>query len=162
MGLSSLSRAPGTWPLIFPSVESDPSQDPEQPGPASTLRWLGTLPQGGGWGTGLWEASLTCSSDWGVNKTGFEKVFSYCSWGSQGKNTEVVCRSLLQWTMFCQKCEWKHLPFGKKWDLLPPTVVLSWLQGGITCGVLLIKSVDSCLPSPRFWFSWDEGSALGL
>ena len=27
---------------------------------------------------------------------------SYCSWGSQGKNTEVVCRSLLQWTTFCQ------------------------------------------------------------
>ena len=29
-------------------------------------------------------------------------AFSYCSWGSQGKNTEVVCRSLLQWTTFCQ------------------------------------------------------------
>ena len=28
--------------------------------------------------------------------------FSYCSWGSQGKNTEVVCHSLLQWIMFCQ------------------------------------------------------------
>ena len=28
--------------------------------------------------------------------------FSYCSWGSQGKNTEVVCHSLLQWTTFCQ------------------------------------------------------------
>ena len=28
--------------------------------------------------------------------------FSYCSWGSQGKNTEVVCQSLLQWTTFCQ------------------------------------------------------------
>ena len=27
---------------------------------------------------------------------------SYCSWGSQGKNTEVVCHSLLQWTTFCQ------------------------------------------------------------
>ena len=27
-------------------------------------------------------------------------AFSYCSWGSQGKNTEVVCYSLLQWTMF--------------------------------------------------------------
>ena len=26
----------------------------------------------------------------------------YCSWGSQGKNTEVVCHSLLQWTTFCQ------------------------------------------------------------
>ena len=27
---------------------------------------------------------------------------SYCSWVSQGKNTEVVCHSLLQWTTFCQ------------------------------------------------------------
>ena len=27
---------------------------------------------------------------------------SYFSWGSQGKNTEVVCHSLLQWTTFCQ------------------------------------------------------------
>ena len=26
--------------------------------------------------------------------------FSFCSWHSQGKNTEVVCYSLLQWTMF--------------------------------------------------------------
>ena len=29
-------------------------------------------------------------------------AFSYCSWSSQGKNTEVVCHSLLQWTTFCQ------------------------------------------------------------
>ena len=29
-------------------------------------------------------------------------AFSYCSWGSQGKNTEMVCHSLLQRTMFCQ------------------------------------------------------------
>ena len=29
-------------------------------------------------------------------------AFSYCSRGSQGKNTEVVCHSLLQWTTFCQ------------------------------------------------------------
>ena len=28
-------------------------------------------------------------------------AFSYCSWGSQGKNTEVACHSLLQWTIFC-------------------------------------------------------------
>ena len=27
---------------------------------------------------------------------------SYCSWGSQGKNTEAICHSLLQWTTFCQ------------------------------------------------------------
>ena len=25
-------------------------------------------------------------------------AFSYCSWGSEGKNAEVVCHSLLQWT----------------------------------------------------------------
>ena len=29
-------------------------------------------------------------------------AFSYCSWGSQGKNIEVVCHSLLQWTTFSQ------------------------------------------------------------
>ena len=29
-------------------------------------------------------------------------AFSYCSWGSQGKNSAVVCHSLLQWTVFCQ------------------------------------------------------------
>ena len=29
-------------------------------------------------------------------------AFSCCSWGSQGKNTEVICPSILQWTMFCQ------------------------------------------------------------
>ena len=29
-------------------------------------------------------------------------AFSYCSWGSQGKNTEVVCHSILQWTTFRQ------------------------------------------------------------
>ena len=30
----------------------------------------------------------------------YPNTFSYCSWGSQGKNTEVVCQSLLQWTTF--------------------------------------------------------------
>ena len=29
-------------------------------------------------------------------------AFSYCPWGSPGKNAEVVFRSLLQWNMFCQ------------------------------------------------------------
>ena len=29
-------------------------------------------------------------------------AFSYCPWGSQGRNTEVVCHFLLQWTIFCQ------------------------------------------------------------
>ena len=28
-------------------------------------------------------------------------AFSYCPWGSQGKNMKVVCHSLLQWIIFC-------------------------------------------------------------
>ena len=40
---------------------------------------------------------------WGVCRSvSYLFAFSYCSWGSQGKNTEVVCHSLLQWTTFCQ------------------------------------------------------------
>ena len=40
---------------------------------------------------------------WGVHlSVSYLFAFSYCSWGSQGKNTEVVCHSFLQWTMFCQ------------------------------------------------------------
>ena len=44
----------------------------------------------------------------GKSRDHFKKIrdikgtFSYCSWGSQGKNTEVVCHSLLQWTTFYQ------------------------------------------------------------
>ena len=40
---------------------------------------------------------------WGVPlSVSYLFAFSYCSWGSQGKNPEVVCHSLLQWTLFCQ------------------------------------------------------------
>ena len=42
---------------------------------------------------------LTCGVHLSVS---YLFTFSYCSWGSQGKNTEVVCHSLLQWTTFCQ------------------------------------------------------------
>ena len=40
---------------------------------------------------------------WGVPLlVSYHFAFSYYSWGSQSKNTEVVCHSLLQWTPFCQ------------------------------------------------------------
>ena len=40
---------------------------------------------------------------WGVPlSVSYHFAFSYCSWGSQHKNPEVVCHSLLQWTTFCQ------------------------------------------------------------
>ena len=37
-------------------------------------------------------------------------AFLYCSWGFQGKDTEVVSHSLLQWTMFCQNCPYSVPP----------------------------------------------------
>ena len=40
---------------------------------------------------------------WGVPlSVSYHFAFSYCSWGSQGKDTEVVCHFLLQRTTFCQ------------------------------------------------------------
>ena len=40
---------------------------------------------------------------WGVPlSVSYHLAFSYCSRGSQGKNTEVVCHSIFQWTTFCQ------------------------------------------------------------
>ena len=39
---------------------------------------------------------------WGIPlSVSYHFAFSYCSWGSQGKNTEVACHSLLQWTTLC-------------------------------------------------------------
>ena len=39
-------------------------------------------------------------------------AFSYCSWGSHDKNTEVACHSLLQWTTFCQALISRDRPFS--------------------------------------------------
>ena len=39
-------------------------------------------------------------------------AFSYCSWSSQGRNTEVVCHSLLQWTPFCWNSPPRIVCFG--------------------------------------------------
>ena len=51
-------------------------------------------------GSLYWEAHLLT---WGVHlSVSYLFAFSYCSCGSQGKNTEVVCHSLFQWTTFCQ------------------------------------------------------------
>ena len=57
---------------------------------------------------------------WGVPLlVSYHFAFSYCSWASQGKNTEVACHSLLQWTTFCQACPpWPArigLPAGMVW-----------------------------------------------
>ena len=50
-----------------------------------------------------WSPVAYCApTDLGSSSFSVHFAFSYCSWGSQGKNTEVVCHSLLQWTTFCQ------------------------------------------------------------
>ena len=61
-----------------------------------------------------WRVPLSVSSHF---------AFSYCSCSSQGKNTEVVCHSLLQWSTFCQTSPpW---PFRLGW---PHTVWLSFIE----------------------------------
>ena len=66
-------------------------------------------------------------------------VFSYCLWGSQGKNTELACDSLLQLTIFCHTSPpwpaclgWPHravLSFIE----LDKAVVLVWLDWLVFC-----------------------------
>ena len=56
---------------------------------------------------------LGSSYFWGVPiSVSYHFAFSYCSWDSQGKSTEVICHSLLQWTTFCQTS--------------PPWLILGW------------------------------------
>ena len=69
-------------------------------------------------------------------------AFSYCSWGSQGKNTEVVCHSLLQWTTFCRTSpSW---PVHLGW---PHTVWLSFTE--LDKAVFHVIRLSSCL---WLWF----------
>ena len=70
---------------------------------------------------------------WGVPLlVSYHIAFSYCSWGSQGKNTEVVCHSLLQWTTICQTSPpWPtHLGLPCRHSVieLDKSVVLVWLD----------------------------------
>ena len=65
--------------------------------------------------------------------------FSYCSWGFQGKNTEVVWHSLLQWTTFCQtsppwpaRLGWPHRAWLSYIEL-DQAVVLVWLDWLVFC-----------------------------
>ena len=66
-------------------------------------------------------------------------VFLYCSWDSWGKNTEVVCHSLLQWTTFCQmsppwptRLGWPHRAWLSFIEL-DKAVVLVWLDWIVFC-----------------------------
>ena len=84
-------------------------------------------------------------------------AFSYRSWCSQGKNTEVVCRSLLQWTIFCQtsppwptRLGWSHRAWISFIEL-DKSVVLVWLDWLVFCDYGFSVSALWCpLATPIF------------
>ena len=66
-------------------------------------------------------------------------AFSYCSWDSQGKNTEVVCHSILQWTTFCLTlhcnnpivkvaADWSIIYVYKDWVYHSLTDIVQWFE----------------------------------
>ena len=69
-------------------------------------------------------------------------AFLYCSWGSQGKNTEVVCHSLLQWTTLCETSPPRPVCLG--W---PHTAWLSFIE--LDKAVVHVIRLASCL---WLWF----------
>ena len=77
---------------------------------------------------------------WGVPLlVSYHFAFSCCLWGSQGKNTEVVCHSHLQWTTFCQTSPpwpvclgWPHRAWLSFIEL-DKAVILVWLDWLVFC-----------------------------
>ena len=88
-----------------------------------------------------WAPTDLVSSSFSNLKT-YHFSFSYCSWGYQGKNTEVICHSILQWTTFCQTSQpW---PDHLGW---PHTAWLSFIE--LDKAVVRVIRLASCL---WLWF----------
>ena len=73
---------------------------------------------------------------------------SHCSWGSQGKNNEVVCHSLLQWTTFCQNSPpW---PIHLGWPYMA-WLIVSLLNKAVVHVIRMVSFLwlwfSFCLPS---------------
>ena len=110
---------------------------------------------------------------WGVHlSVSYLFAFSYCSWGSQGKNTEVVCHSLLQWTTFCQTSPpwpvclgWPHMAWLSFIELDKAVVHVSYWLGFHECSFSLSApwsplSVPTILPG--FFLPQMQGSSSRL
>ena len=88
---------------------------------------------------------------WGVPlSVSYHFAFSYYPWGSQGKNTEVVCHSFLKWTTFCQSSPplpahlgWPHRGWLRFIEL-DKSVVLVWLDWLVFCDYVFSVSAPSC------------------
>ena len=74
-------------------------------------------------------AYWTPSNLGGSSSSVISSSFSYCSWGSPGKNAGVDCHFLLQWTTICQNG--------------PMTICLGW-----PCTAWSIASLNYTIPSP--------------
>ena len=111
---------------------------------------------------------------WGVAlSVSYHFAFSYCSWGSQGKNTEVVCHSLLQWTIFCQtsppwstRLGWPHRAWLTFIEL-DKAVVLVWLDRLVFCDYgFSVSALWGPLATPTIWLElllrWTWGISSGL
>ena len=95
-------------------------------------------------------------------------AFSYCSWGSQGKNTEVVCHSLLQWTTFCQNSPpW---PVCLGWPYTA-WLIISWVDTAVVHVIRLVTFLwlwflSVCPPMPSlsayhlYWYFSDLGRGV--
>ena len=77
----------------------------------------------------------------GISSFSIPSCVSYCSWGSQDKNTEAVCHSLLQWTTFCQtsppwpaRLGWPHRAWLSFIELDKVVVCMIRLAGFLCCG----------------------------
>ena len=78
----------------------------------------------------------------------FFTVFSYCLWDSWGKNTEMVCHSLFQWTTFCQNSPPWPVHFG--WPYTHGSE-FHWVRQGWVHVIRLVSFLwlwfSFCLPS---------------
>ena len=89
-------------------------------------------------------------------------TFSYCSWDSQGKNTEVVCHSLLQWTMVCQNSPpW---PVHLGWPLHSMAHSFTELEKAMIHVISLVSFLglwfSFCLPSDGYIYIQSQIGSL--
>ena len=83
----------------------------------------------------------------GSSSVSYLLAFSYCSGGSQGKNTEVVCHSLLQWTTFCQT--------SPPWPVCLGWPCMAWLSF-----IELDKTVVHVIRLASFLWLWFQSVCL--
>ena len=65
---------------------------------------------------------------------------SYCSWGSQGKNTEVLCHSLLQWATSCQTSP--YWPTHQQYEKSQRQDTQRWTPQVARCPICYWRSVE--------------------